>query len=78
VHTAILGDLLSATAPAVDDGFISDQNAAFNGGTGATTTNFWFVEVAEQNIIDGIRLPGKQIVRIALAEWTAPVLDNTP
>jgi hypothetical protein len=47
-----------------------------NGGAGATRTNFWFIEVAEQNVIPGVALPGKQIVRVALAEWTEPVLAN--
>lgn len=45
-----------------------------NGGGGGG--NFWFLEVAEKNVIDGVKLPGKQIVRLAAAEWTDPVLDH--
>lgn len=43
---------------------------------GGNGNNFWFLEVGQQNIIDGVLLPGKQVVRLALAEWTDPVLDN--
>lgn len=55
--------------------FASTQGdiTANGGGNG---NNFWFLEVAEENVIPGVMLPGKQIVRLALAEWTDPVLDN--
>ena len=46
---------------------------AKGGGNGG---NFWFLEVADDNVIDGVKLPGKQIVRLAFAEWTDPVLDH--
>jgi hypothetical protein len=36
---------------------------------------FFYTSVAEPTVIPGIRLPGDQIVRIAIAEWTDPVLD---
>ena len=49
-------------------------NVTANGGGGGG--NFWFLEVAEENEIDSVKLPGKQIVRLALAEWTDPVLDH--
>ena len=55
--------------------FASTQgDVTANGGGGGG--NFWFLEVADENVIDGVKLPGKQIVRLALAEWTDPVLDN--
>ena len=55
--------------------FASTQGdvTANGGGSG---NNFWFLEVAEKNVVPGIMLPGKQIVRLALAEWTDPVIDN--
>lgn len=43
---------------------------------GGQGSNFWFLDVADDNVIDGVKLPGKQIVRLAFAEWTDPVLDN--
>ena len=46
---------------------------ANGGGKGG---NFWFLEVAKENEINSVKLPGKQIVRLAMAEWTDPVLDN--
>jgi len=46
------------------------------GNGGGNGNNFWFLEVGQQNIIPGVLLPGKQIVRLAYAEWTDPVLDN--
>ena len=45
---------------------------------GGNGNNFWFLEVYEENVVPGVKLPGKQIVRLALAEWTDPVLDFTP
>ena len=46
------------------------------GNGGGNGNNFWFLEVGQENIIDGVLLPGKQIVRLALAEWTDPVLQD--
>jgi len=43
---------------------------------GGQGTNFVYAQVGQQNVIPGVLLPGKQIVRLALAEWTGPVLDN--
>lgn len=57
--------------------FASTQGdvTANGGGNG---NNFWFLQVAEENVIPGVKLPGKQIVRLAIAEWTDPVLDAAP
>jgi len=47
-------------------------NITANGG--GSGNNFWFVEIGDQTVIPGVMLPGKQIVRLALAEWTGPLI----
>jgi hypothetical protein len=44
---------------------------------GGTGSNFYFAGVSQQNVIPGVMLPGKRIVRVATAEWTEPVLANS-
>jgi hypothetical protein len=48
-----------------------DGITANGGGNG---NNFWFVEISDQNVIPGVLLPGKQLVRVAVAEWINPLL----
>ena len=57
-------------------GSFASTNGDVTANGGGNGGNFWFLEVAEENVIDGVKLPGKQIVRLAMAEWTDPVLDH--
>lgn len=84
--SALIGNFYVNGDVTLDGGGLGNNTAGSFASTGGTITanggggggNFWFLEVAEENVIDGVKLPGKQIIRLALAEWTDPVLDHTP
>ena len=57
-------------------GSFASTGGDVNAKGGGQGSNFWFLDVADDNVIDGVKLPGKQIVRLAMAEWTDPVLDH--
>jgi hypothetical protein len=52
--------------------------AAYGTIQGSGNGSFFYTSVGQATVIPGILLPGKQIVRVAFAEWTDPILDAAP